>query len=334
MLFARFSPHNHRTQQRDCFGKVATVIRITQNTRALAVPAAWIFVWCAAIPGALPASAQQRRVPHGAFLRRSVKSVPDLVRQVNSEPILGGRYSRLFRMSPQMVRMGFAKLRLERTKTDLVRKIYYVHPGEQIGYRVRRIKKGTPVFAAADGTPVLLQVCGNAVRPVSTAALSSLPHIPDFNETDDVPVQTVTSVTGSRAMRYAVPELLSVHSGDTGESGFVVDQEVASFVPATAGFYGALPSADLAAISAAQLLGWAGSAAGLTGAITGSRKPSLPPTETGGSNGGDVGGGGNNGGDNGTVLSVVPESNSLPLCAFAAAGCLAFVSVRRRFASK
>src|SRR5205085_10028047 len=46
---------------------------------------------------------------------------------------------------------------------DTVCRIYYVHRGERLGYKLRRVPRGTRVFALRDGTPVLIQICGNPV---------------------------------------------------------------------------------------------------------------------------------------------------------------------------
>ena len=80
-------------------------------------------------------------VPRGAFLRRPVRSVAELIQQVRTDPIVARKFSRLFNMSPQMVRLALGNLHVDRTKTEMVRKVYYVHRGEVIGYIIRRVRK-------------------------------------------------------------------------------------------------------------------------------------------------------------------------------------------------
>lgn len=160
-----------------------------------------------AIPTA-PTRYPAHGVPRGAFLRKPVHSVAELVQQIKTDRIVASRFSRLFNMSPQMVRLAFGNLHVAHLDHEIIRKVYYVHPGEVIGYRVLRIKKGTAVFAYPDGTPVLLMACANALRPTTLkpTAVAGRPKPPYFSTTE-------TEIAPSRqlgqyyAPRTEVPEV-------------------------------------------------------------------------------------------------------------------------------
>ena len=303
----------------------------------------------------------QRVMPHGAFLRRPVRTASELLQQVKTDPIVSQRYSRLLNMSPQMVRLAFGNMRLTELKTEVVRKIYYVHPGEQIGYRVRRIKKGERVFSYPDGTPIMLQVCGNAVKNADViVGRMAAPKIKYFSPTEDT-VAASTQAASYYPLRNSAPETELTAASP---SDFVVESEAAPFTRPAPIFHADRPKAQLTKDSSRSLLSWVGGAAlvtSLAGAhfSEGSRESSsgLRPeiiitTTTGGSNNGSNGtnnggnggvvtnggggidnGGNNNGGNNATNdHSLVPESNSLLLLAFAGAGCLGLTALRRRLA--
>ncbi len=138
-------------------------------------------------------------MPPGAFLKQPAPSVAALVNQLRRDPATCIRYSRLYNMSPEMVRTAFAAMRLERLPQDRIFKVHYIHPGERIGYKLRRLKRGTEVYAMADGTPILARVCGNplvkgaalprAVLGASHTApkLIGPENVPDFDATEAVP---------------------------------------------------------------------------------------------------------------------------------------------------
>ncbi|HLK55902.1 MAG TPA: hypothetical protein VKU00_05045 [Chthonomonadaceae bacterium] len=103
-------------------------------------------------------------LPPGAFLRQPAQSVQALNHQLVTDPLVCQRYARLYNMPVEEVREAFAHLKLTRLTLDQTFQVHYVHTGERIGYKVRRVRKGTPIYSFADGTPILVQVCGNPVR--------------------------------------------------------------------------------------------------------------------------------------------------------------------------
>jgi len=161
-------------------------------------------------------------MPPGAFLRSPVSGVDALTRELRADSLVTSRYSRLLRLSPEMVRATFAHLRLIRLKQDMLLEVHHVHAHETIGSKVRRVRKGTPVFALPDGTPLLAQVCGNPLRggdarvqlalhPNSAdgpLTLNSLPvprDIPDFDPAEPQNTPALPPVSRTITLRDAVP---------------------------------------------------------------------------------------------------------------------------------
>jgi hypothetical protein len=133
--------------------------------------------------GASPATA-----PRGSFLTRPAISVADLLKRLD-DPLVRARYSRLFHLSPEMVRLAFGKMHLTRMPAARNFQVWYVHPGEQIGYKLRRVRKGTLIFAMPDGTPALVRLCGNPLRATlpNTATLNAFLRKPPTAQSSDVP---------------------------------------------------------------------------------------------------------------------------------------------------
>src|SRR5258708_21038287 len=133
-------------------------------------------------------AASQRNMPPGAYLARPATSAANLAEQVRSNKLVAQRYARLFHMSPQMVRTAFSDLRLTHLTSERLVRVYYVHSGEKLGFKVRRLPKGTAIYALPDGTPMLAQVCGNPLRHIlrTASAIQYREQIPVFNANEPV----------------------------------------------------------------------------------------------------------------------------------------------------
>lgn len=213
-----------------------------------------------------PAAARpihQYRMPIGAFLRRPAHGVPALTRQLADDRMVCIRYARLFHMSPPMVRRAFGTLRLTRLKQDRVLQVFYIHSGERIGYRLRRVRKGTLVYVLPDGTPLLLRLCGNPIH--KTLPTQPQVHVPEFAPYEPPPASTF-SLEETPPLRLAtLPDFVEV--------------EVAApnHLPT---YPGVLPAA-----ASAPLANWAwgvvpvivGSLGGFSGGSSPSPPPILPP---------------------------------------------------------
>jgi hypothetical protein len=132
------------------------------------------------------------RMPRGAFLRHPAVSADLLNTQTRTDSLVMARYARTFGLSPQMLRPAFARMHLMRLPQDRIMQVYFVRPGERIGCRLRRVRRGTLVYALPDSTPLLAQVCGNPLRaglppaPWLTRKCAT-PRVPDFDADEPLP---------------------------------------------------------------------------------------------------------------------------------------------------
>ncbi|MFI5387610.1 MAG: hypothetical protein ACHQ50_15995 [Fimbriimonadales bacterium] len=111
-----------------------------------------------AVSGALA----QSNLPRNSYLDKRVNGVAELVRQVQSDPIVMDRYRRHFAMTSDEVESYFSSLRVGVLNKDGVYTVYGVpHTSGDFHAHLRLLKKGEPVFMESDGTPVLMLVCGN-----------------------------------------------------------------------------------------------------------------------------------------------------------------------------
>ena len=126
-------------------------------------------------------------MPQGAFLRAPSPDVTHLVTQVKSDHAVAVRYARLFHLPVKMVPLAFGQLHLKKLTNDHIMQVHFVRQGdkaEQLIYKPRRVKAGTPVYCLPDGTPLLVRVCGNPIRTrVSPEYYSSVP-VPDFDASE------------------------------------------------------------------------------------------------------------------------------------------------------
>jgi len=105
-------------------------------------------------------------MPRGAYLRRPAPTALSLVHQVTTDPIVRRRYERAWSLPAESVLAKFRGVRLSRMTQPKVMKVYYFRPATGIwGYRLRRVNKGCAIFRHPDGSPFLVQVCGNPLQP-------------------------------------------------------------------------------------------------------------------------------------------------------------------------
>ncbi len=113
------------------------------------------------------------RLPPGSFLKEPARNIDELQLQLIKRPEVSSRYAHTINMTPKMIRLAFSGLHLATLKSERFLEVYYCHltpGGEVIGFKKRRFKAGTKVFALSDGTPALIQLCGNPTRQLQTLA--------------------------------------------------------------------------------------------------------------------------------------------------------------------
>jgi len=100
-------------------------------------------------------------VPTGAFIRRPVKSIDDLIAHAQSDKVVMERFTRHFRMKPDQVVQYFKSLHLAKIGEDGVYLVYNVRSDNIIRGRHFKLKKGTLVFADRNNRPILKKECAN-----------------------------------------------------------------------------------------------------------------------------------------------------------------------------
>lgn len=137
----------------------------TINSRAL------FFALCTGLVAGTNSAQAKTAMPPGAFLHQPATTVEALNRQVQTDKLVAERYARLYGMSPEMVRSAFSKMQLSTLNEDHIYEVHYVHPGEKIGFKLRRVRRGTPIYRLPDGTPALVRVCGNPIKATRPKAV-------------------------------------------------------------------------------------------------------------------------------------------------------------------
>ncbi|HZT40863.1 MAG TPA: hypothetical protein VFA07_01675 [Chthonomonadaceae bacterium] len=263
-------------------------------------------------------------MPEGSFLRRPAPTAQALSRQLASDPAVRTRYARLFQMAPQMVAPAFSGARLTRLKHDQVVQVFYVRRGEHMGYRLRHLRKGTLIYTLRDGTPALVQVCGNPLRRVLPVARSAPATRPPG-------VPLLIPVTPPPLSSALLPPALPLRSVPPPEFVEVAVPPPSRLPPP--------PAVVTPATATAQAKHWFNTGLlvlpfGILPFLGGGSSNSSPPTggsppSTGG--GGNTGGGGGSGGGGGGGGGggFIPESDGLTLLLGGATPGLLLLGYRR-----
>ena len=218
------------------------------------------------------------------------------------------------------------------------------------------------IFAYPDGTPVLMQICGNPLRtpPFGYGKPGSgQPSIPEYSEMSDNAIGTASGDIRATKMRTEVPSSpIATVALDVPADDFIVSEDVIPVDQPVPAFHRGAQGSGLSAAAVNQILSWIagiGATAGLfaagsggessvststngdtnggtTGIGTNTGSGGTTNTGTGGT-GGEEGGGGTGGGT--TVASdVVPESGSLWLFVFGGGAIALSALVGRRILPK
>ncbi|MCW3100960.1 MAG: hypothetical protein JWL77_6578 [Chthonomonadaceae bacterium] len=293
---------------------------------------AFLFAACAGLVAGAHTAHADTTMPPGAFLHQPAPNVAALNRQVQTDRLVAERYARLYGMSPDMVRSAFSKLQLSTLSEDHIYEVHYVHPGEKIGYKLRRVRKGTVIYRMPDGTPALVRVCGNPIRATHPKAVRGAfrrapePGQPesalDFQPYEPLEASASPSPVPSPEMRVGEPYTGFVPLTDLpGPTEIPFTPDVLS--PATAAATAVHTVSSFA--GAAPILGALGALGGVAALA-------------GGSGGGGGGGGGiiipPGGGGGGVGPAATPEPNAvfLGLALLASSG--GILVLRRRKAKR
>jgi hypothetical protein len=154
-------------------------------------------------------------MPVGSYLTRPALTKDQLVEQINNDPIVMARYRRVFNNRTQEeIKRQLSKLHLTQLTTDHISEVWFTRPDGEIGFRERRVKKGTYVYANDEGTPILVQVCGNPLHkvlaaPEPLAAPKQTSSIQEFLEDEPLPPRRTAVLNANMfdmsPMRLSVP---------------------------------------------------------------------------------------------------------------------------------
>lgn len=171
---------------------------------------------------AFPASAHV--MPSGAFLKHPVFSVSGLRHELGDASTLA-LYEKAFGTTKADLRQQFGKLHLTSLRRDTVMRVYYRSKDSHWGYRTRRVRRGSRIFADRNGEPVLIRVCGNPVKTrVAGEEVINTP-IPDFS-----PEEPMGSVIPSSPLQLGENRMSSPSLTD---ADLLTLPEVAEAVPST-----------------------------------------------------------------------------------------------------
>jgi hypothetical protein len=152
------------------------------------------FLVTAALVLSLGAFAQ--RVPPNSYLAKPVSTTSDLVRHVNSNPVVLSRYMRHFQMTQQQLIAFLSTLRVDTLMEATYFEIFGVPKSGELKGRKRLLKRGEKIFVDANSVPILKWDCGNPLL-----------------RTDEADVKIIIDVSApSNPVSLPTPEPEAVHS--------------------------------------------------------------------------------------------------------------------------
>ena len=157
--------------------------------------------------GCAIATNSQAQTEPGSFVKKPAHTIDSLVSQVERDPVVADRFMRHFRMSKAEVVEYLRGLHLARLEKSGSYIVYNVHADGVIRARVFELKKGTMVFADADGRPILKKNCANPLwQPgfENPPVPNSVPATPVLRPGDYEPTDVMVA-TEIEAPPFVVP---------------------------------------------------------------------------------------------------------------------------------
>jgi len=114
------------------------------------------------------------KMPRNAYLLHRPNTTQGLVNEVEKQPAVADRYMRHFSMSKSEVEDYFSTLKLERLTAPGMYVVYSVPKGGWIKSHTQKLARGEEVWADPSGTPVLMYVCGNPLKPIGSSQFDLL----------------------------------------------------------------------------------------------------------------------------------------------------------------
>lgn len=148
------------------------------------------------------AASVHARPERNAFLNKPANTTAKLISQVRSDREVADRYVRHFAMPVDDV-VGYLKtLSPGRMKEEGVYTIYSVPEGGYLKSRTEIVKVGTPVFADASGTPILIMKCGNPLTRGPRQPEAFNENEPSVEDTEKITLKEVSEETIASSPEY------------------------------------------------------------------------------------------------------------------------------------
>jgi hypothetical protein len=146
--------------------------------------------------GAVLSASALARPDLNAFLNRKADTTAELVAQAKRDPAVMDRYMRHFGMTRTEVIEYLNTLHPDTLRQEGIYAIYSVPEGGRIKMHVKKLDKGSKVFAGSDGNPQLIMLCGNPLTlgPKQVVALNKTPVTTEITTAEDVPQEIVTDI--------------------------------------------------------------------------------------------------------------------------------------------
>ena len=195
-----------------------------------------------------------------AFINRPANTIPELIQQMRSDPVVMDRFMRHFSMTRSEVLAYVGSLRLGTIPKTAYYTVYSVPEGGRIKVHKSLFKAGTPAFVNAQGQPILRIKCGNpfVAGPklvAATPAPGPVETVQDLQplETDEMAI--------SEPVITSVDQPIEVAEIPVTDAPIPTAPTTPSFEPESPQIFNAAPLAALAGLGAAVSIAGSSSSA-------------------------------------------------------------------------
>lgn len=171
----------------------------------------------------LGASLAVARPEPNSYLNERADSHADLMRQIQSDPVVMDRYERHFGLEPDQVVAYFYQLEYIELPEDGMYTVYNVPDSGEIRMRLLPMRKGEGIYADTQGNYILRASCGNPMVGGSSESLAVVPNdvalatVPEDAVAEMVSEETIVAEELSATIppEVATPEVPVVAMSDT-----------------------------------------------------------------------------------------------------------------------
>lgn len=140
-----------------------------------------------------------------AFINRPANTIPELIAQMRSDPVVMDRFMRHFSMTRSEVLAYVGSLRLGTIPKSASYTVYSVPEGGRIKVHKSFFKAGTPAFVNAQGQPILRIKCGNPFVAGPKLVVMTPEPGPETTTTELQPLETATETVPAPEITSVLP---------------------------------------------------------------------------------------------------------------------------------